>query len=270
MTRAGEIELHVQEVGTGTPCLVMHGGLGIDHTSLRGLDPLADTMRLIYYDHRRHGRSDRPPLETITIPQLADDAAALMETLGEERTIVLGVSFGGFVALEYALRHPERVERLILVGTASHGDYGAEIIAAVRARDPSAETIAALTTPPVAGESMAARWRAILPLYLAPGSDVDGIHAALGDISVDMETSQRGMEIWSKWDVRPRLREIACPALVLSGRFDYICPPTQARIIADGIPDSVLVEWDDCGHFMWLEQPERFFTTIRNWLKTSG
>src|SRR5712691_9668465 len=65
MTRAGDIELFVEEVGTGPPCLVMHGGLGIDHSSLRGLDPLADTLRLIYYDHRCHGRSDRPPVETI-------------------------------------------------------------------------------------------------------------------------------------------------------------------------------------------------------------
>jgi proline iminopeptidase len=247
----------------------MHGGLGIDHSSLRGLDPLADTLRLVYYDHRCHGRSDRPPVETITMAQLADDAAALTDSLDLQGTVVLGVSFGGFVALEYALRHPDKVERLILIGTAAHGDYMAEIFAAVRDRQPSAETMAALTTPPGDAESMAARWRAILPLYLAPDSDADAIHAMLGDISPDMETSTRGMQIWSAWDVRPRLGEITCPTLVMAGRYDYICPPSQARIIADGIGNATLAEWDDCGHFMWLEQPERFFTTVRDWLTRS-
>jgi proline iminopeptidase len=269
MVRAGDVDLYVHEVGTGPPCLVMHGGLGIDHTSLLGLEPLADRLRLIYYDHRGNGRSENPGLDTITMPQLADDADALVDALGEEHTAVIGVSFGGFVALEYALRHPSRVDRLILIGTAAHGNYFPEIMAAIRDRNPSPDVIAALSSPPADDEAAVRQWRAILPLYLAPGSDVDAIRSSLADMKVDMAVSNRGMQIWSAWDVRPRLGEIRCPTLVLAGRYDYICPPTQGHIIADGIPGATLCEWDDCGHFMWLEQPARFFSTVREWLTGS-
>ena len=95
------------EVGEGLPCLLMHGGLGFDHTCLHPwLDPLGDVMRLVYYDHRGNGRSGRPPSETIIFEQLCSDADALREHLGFEEVCVLGYSFGGFVALEYALRYP--------------------------------------------------------------------------------------------------------------------------------------------------------------------
>ena len=78
MSRAGlsDTTLYYREVGAGMPCLVMHGGLGLDHTYLHpGLDPLGDVLRLVYYDHRCHGRSGRPPLETLTYEQLAADDA---------------------------------------------------------------------------------------------------------------------------------------------------------------------------------------------------
>lgn len=68
-------ELAYKVVGKGEPCLVMHGGLGFDHTMLHpGLDRLADTCQLVYYDHRGHGQSGRPPLDTLTWEQLAHDA----------------------------------------------------------------------------------------------------------------------------------------------------------------------------------------------------
>ena len=78
-------ELFYVEVGEGAPCLMMHGGLGFDHTSLHPwFDPLCDVMRLVYYDHRANGRSGRPPLETLTFEHLCADADALREHLGFE------------------------------------------------------------------------------------------------------------------------------------------------------------------------------------------
>ena len=114
------------EVGEGLPCLVMHDGLGLDHTSMHPwLDPLGELMHLIYCDYRGNGRSGRPPSETITFEQPCADA--LREHLGFEKVAVLGYSFGGFIALEYALRYPERLSHLILGGTSPGGDYGEEI-----------------------------------------------------------------------------------------------------------------------------------------------
>lgn len=113
----------------GAPCLMMHGGLGFDHTSLHPrFDPLSDVMRLVYYDHRANRRSGRPPLETLTFEEIA----------------VLGFSYGGFVALEYALRYPERLKRLILVDTAATFDYREEIEANARRKGATQEQLDAL------------------------------------------------------------------------------------------------------------------------------
>jgi proline iminopeptidase len=98
--------------------LILHGGPGYDHACYKPFfSPLADTAQLVYVDHRGQGRSGRPPVESCTIEQMADDAAALCRALGLERPAVLGQSFGGFVALQLALRHPDTVGRLVLVDT---------------------------------------------------------------------------------------------------------------------------------------------------------
>ena len=96
----------------------MHGGLGFDHYALHPwLDPFGEQMHLIYYDYRGNGRSGRPPLETLTYEPFCSDADAVREHLGFEKIAVLGYTFGGGVALEYALRYPEHLSHLILVRT---------------------------------------------------------------------------------------------------------------------------------------------------------
>ncbi len=108
-----DTELYYIEHGSGTPFLVMHGGLGVDHTYFRpALDPLGDIFKLIFYDHRGHGRSGRPPINTITYEQLADDANALRETLGYDKIGVIGDSAGGYIALHYAIRHQKNISYL--------------------------------------------------------------------------------------------------------------------------------------------------------------
>src|SRR5437867_10761640 len=141
---ANGADLFYLQVGTGTPCLVMHGGLGVDHTQFRaGLDPLGDVLRLVYYDHRGNGRSGRPPIETLTLEQLADDADALRSHLGYERVAVLGHSYGGCLALRYALRHPRHLSHLLLVGTTAAWDYTEDILAELRRRRPGHAVLAA-------------------------------------------------------------------------------------------------------------------------------
>ena len=115
LTKISDIELYYEELGSGFPFLVMHGGLGIDHTYLRSiLGLLSDIFKLIFYDHRGHGRSGRPPLNTITYEQLSDDAHALTKNLGYEKIGIIGNSAGGYIALNYAIRHPDNLSYLIL------------------------------------------------------------------------------------------------------------------------------------------------------------
>src|SRR5687768_2937414 len=96
--------------------VALHGGPGFDQGYLRpGLGPLREDAQVVYVDLRGQGRSGRPPLETCTLEQTADDVAVLCKTLGIAKPVVLGHSAGGFVALHLALRHPDLARALILV-----------------------------------------------------------------------------------------------------------------------------------------------------------
>ena len=110
------------------PTLVMlHGGPGLDHTPFKQpiFSPLKEVAQVVYYDHRGNGRSDRSSPDKWNLNTWADDVVALCSALGIEHPIVFGGSFGGFVALNYAVRHPEHPAKLILSSTAAHIDWNA-------------------------------------------------------------------------------------------------------------------------------------------------
>ena len=112
-----DVSLFVDVIGRGYPLVLMHGGPGADHWTLLPFRHLADSYSLIFYDHRCNGRSVGAPVSSMTWENLTADADALREQLGWERWAVLGHSFGGHVALEYALRYPRRVSHLVLLDT---------------------------------------------------------------------------------------------------------------------------------------------------------
>ena len=105
--------------------ILLHGGPGFDHTAFKATyASLAEIAQVVYYDHRGNGRSEHGPQELWTLDQWADDLRTLCDVLGIERPVVFGASFGGFVALNYALRHPDHPARLILLSTAARIRYG--------------------------------------------------------------------------------------------------------------------------------------------------
>ncbi len=223
-----DTELFYVKVGDGLPCLVMHGGLGGDHTCLHPwLDPMGDALRLVYYDHRGNGRSGRPPMDTITFDLLCADADALRTQLGFERIGVLGLSFGGFIALEYALRFPDRLTHLILIGTAPAFDHGDEVETNARRLGATNEMLAAMTVSPRDDAALRRLMDVIGPLfYHADGAELARRH--MGRTIWNAAANHRGNELLATFDVRPRLGEIRAPTLVLVGRDDFICPPSRA------------------------------------------
>lgn len=112
-----DVSLFVETIGSGYPLLLMHGGPGADHWTLAPFRRLADRFTLVFYDHRCNGRSTGAPVESMTWENLTADADALRKSLGFEKWAVLGHSFGGHVALEYALRYPDSLSHLVLLDT---------------------------------------------------------------------------------------------------------------------------------------------------------
>ncbi len=258
-------ELFYVTIGTGLPCLVMHGGLGFDHTYLHPwLDPLGDTLHLIYYDHRGNGRSGSPPKETMTHAQFAADADALAQHLGFEKVAVIGHSYGGFIALEFALRHPNRISHLILLDTAPRFDYASEVMENARQMGATDEMMAALAEDWATDEEMRVRFPVIWPLYFRSFDPVIA-EKLIEKTIIRVAGSARDGET-AAYNVVPRLGEIHIPTLVLVGRYDFVCPPSQAQILHDGIPNSELVVFEKSGHLPYVEEPDAFFAAVRDWI----
>jgi proline iminopeptidase len=266
-------ELFYVEQGQGRGLLVMHGGLGLSHGYFRPyLDPLGARARVVYYDHRGHGRSGRPPLATVTHEQLVEDAEALRRQLGLERMVLLGHSYGGTLALMYALRYQEHLDGLILCTTYPAFDYP-EVIEANAARLGTPAQVAALGAwergEVTTDEEFARFWRTVLPLYFyrydpAVGHELDRDAIYSGAIFNKAFT-----ELTPEYNVVDRLREIRVPTLVLGARHDWITPLAQSERIHHGIPGSELVAFEESGHFPFIEERERFLGTVRAWLPAS-
>jgi proline iminopeptidase len=254
--------------GHGLPCLVMHGGLGCDHTYMHPwMDALGDTFELIYFDHRGNGHSGRPNLETLNFEQFAADADALRDHLGFEQVAVLGSSYGGFIAQEYAIRYPNRVSHAFLMDTAPVFDYADEVKMHATRKGATPEMLEILDSlEPTSDEDFAKMMDMLGPLYYY-NFDPDLAARAMGATIYCASAAKRGFELLKGWDVRPRLAQISAPTLVLVGRDDYITPPNKSADIQARIPGAELKIFERSGHMPHLEEPEAFFATIRDFVR---
>ncbi len=266
IARINGTEIYYLIVGSGSPCLVMHGGLGGDHGCLHPwIDPLGDDLRLIYYDHRGNGRSGRPPLETMTYDQLAADADALRAQLGFETVVVMGFSAGAAIALHYALHYAQHVTHLVLVGGHASWDYGDEIVAACERRGATPQMMEAVNRLPRDDADLAEMVRGFMPLYLHH-FDATLAEQYMSNVAWDAAANIRYGELLQNYNLEPRLAEIRARTLIIVGRDDVITPLAQAERLHHGIPDSELVIFEHSGHLPYLEEPEEFFRVVRDWL----
>jgi len=260
--RATDAELFYETIGIGRPLLMMHGGLGLDHTYLRAHDQLADLVRVIYYDHRGNGRSTRGT--AADHPTWHADAVALLDHLGEDRAIVYGHSYGAFLALGFALAFPQRVSALILCGSAPAFDYAPEVVAEVQTGDPAlaAAFLSLLGSPPERDADFALAFREIVPLYFHGAARPE----ILDRIRSSAEGFRAGNACLADYDVTTSLASLHVPVLLLAGLHDFITPPVQAHRIATATSRAEVIEFGASGHFPFIEEPASYFDALRGWL----
>ena len=247
---------------TGRPLLALHGGFGLDHSYFR---PWLDAVpaRVILPDLRGCGLSPREGLAEASFETLSRDLDELRESLGLAKWSVLGHSFGSYVALDYAHRFPERVEKLILVGGAPALDYPDVIGANLAARgtpEQGALLQKAMTGPLESDDEFKRGWRLLLPLYFH-GKPVfeDGIYSA--------EALFHGFRMLGSFSALPWLPDLRMPTLVMGGRHDWIAPPAQGpERLARGIPGARLAIFEESGHFPFIEENARFLSVLREFL----
>lgn len=238
--------------GAGTPLLLING-LGSDRSEwLFQLPAFEERFLVITFDNRGAGGSDVPP-GPYTTAQMADDAAALLEHLGVGRAHILGVSLGGMVAQEVALRHPHRVGKLVLACTAPGGE------GSVR---PAPAVLEAFARSPGADPEKEIR-RTIPFLYTEEyrRSHPEEIEAFVrrrlaNPVSAEGNAAQLAAAVGhSGWD---RLGSIRMPTLVITGDADRLVPPENSRRIAHRIPGAKLVILPGAPHRLFAENAEAF------------
>ena len=258
------IDLHYESLGAGPPIIALHGGLGFDHTYMRNaFGKLAKSYNLICPDLRCNGLS-LAPIETLSMEQLADDIAGLMDALLIEKATILGHSYGGFIAQEFALRHPDRMERLVLVDT-SPGNLGVGESEAEAGSPMPAEMVELLSQLPTSDDEVADLLARLMPFYIHSAPVVDGIRLFEGTVCRAAPIAA-GFEVLAGWSSIDRLKTIEVPTLALWGQHDVICSTAQAERIVSRIPGAELHIFEASGHFPWVDEPAAFFAVLEHWL----
>lgn len=277
MMRIRDASLYVEVAGHGDPIVLMHGGPGLDHVSLTPFRKLADRHTVVFYDHRCNGRSTGVPVTSMTFENLIADADALREELGFERWAVLGHSFGGNVALEYVLRYPERVSRLVLLDTAGDvwwsQEHGAEVLAA---RGFDRKTVAVgrrFYSGRITPKDFVRASIRLLPAYDHRFSLLRLARELIeGGWRQEMrpEALIFGGQMMRGWSVMDRLGEIRVPTLVMAGHDDFLFPPESQALLAAGIPNARLRIIERAGHNPQSERPAETLAALAEFLEVSS
>jgi pimeloyl-ACP methyl ester carboxylesterase len=246
--------------------IVMHGGPGFDHASLRPyFDRFADTHQVLYIDHRGNGRSGGER-ETWTLAQWGDDVHGLCQALGIEKPAVLGQSFGGMVAMSYAARHPDGPSKLILSSTAGRMNLPATYAMMEKLGGAEAARIAEAFWSAPSAEGADAYMATCMPLY-NPGPPQDGSSRGRAIMRREVmfhfiEGEQRTMDLLTP------LAAVRCPTLVLAGGLDPITPVSCSEAIMAALPKGLgeLVVFDGAGHGAYRDEPERGEAVLRKFL----
>jgi proline iminopeptidase len=245
--------------------LLLHGGPGLDHSSWKpAFSCLTDLVQLVYLDHRGNGRSDRSTPEHWNLDQWADDVRGFCDALGIERPIVMGTSFGGFVAMAYAARHPDHPSRLIFSSTAARIQLPLMLDRFEARGGAEARTAAEHFWTNPGPETLPAYFTKAIPLYnVQPAASTDALRRSIMNLDLLYHFARQGMG----FDFREALAKVPCPTLVLGGAQDPICPIEYQEEITAALPKGARYErFEDSGHGVFRDEPERAFAVLREFL----
>ncbi len=268
-----------RSVGSGgVPLVLLHGGPGAGHDVLEALEALGKSGRVVFYDQLGCGRSDRPEDPSLwRMDRFVSELESLRRTLGLEQMHLLGHSWGGWLALEYALSHSSRVARLVLTGTsASTAELVTEISRLRRTlpRDSwelmeRCEAVGDLKNPEYTAALMGffrqyyCRLDPWPDCLLRSAANMEGNPVYEAMIGASVFTLSGNMQ---GWDLSDRLSEISMPTLITVGRFDSVsvaCAQTFHR----GIPNPRLVVFEKSSHMPMLEETDEYLRVVEGFLR---
>jgi proline iminopeptidase len=251
---------------------ILHGGPGNDHSDLKAaFSPLAETMQLVFFDHRGQGRSARGDVSKYVLDENVEDMEALRRHLGLGAIVSIGTSYGGNVAMAHAARHPASVSHLVLAVTASHAGFHAraqEIVAQRGTPDQKAVTADLWGGRLDTVEKLRHYYEVMGPLYSVrydpAAAQLSRNRAILSPEAITRAFAPGGF--LRSFDLRPELSAITARTLILAGRHDWICPPEFSEEIHRLIKGSQLKIFENASHSLRNDEPELLRATIRQFV----
>lgn len=256
---ANGVDLYYRDDGAGQPVLFIQG-LGVDHRGWGSVAaPLSKRFRCISFDNRDVGRSSQVAAE-YGVLDMADDALGLLDALGIERADVVGVSMGGVIAQEIAIRHPERVRKLVLVSTYTSGDPRGRAIfegQALLRRTLSREEYCRATFWSVYGHQD----------YRREGFIDEMVRRTAGnDLWQPQDAYERHVRAVLTGYTEDRLQQIVAPTLIVVGDEDILTPMRFSSLLAREIPDNRLCVVEGAGHGMIWSHAEQVVEQVGEFL----
>lgn len=271
--RAGDATLYCEVRGSaaGTPLVVVNGGPGFDHAYVHcssAWDTLALRRRVVFYDQRGNGRSAAlRPGQSCTLADQIADLEAVRRQVGAGKMDLLGHSWGGYLVMAYAARHPERIRHLMIVDSAAPKwsdtvflfkdvfPEGMERQQAVGFAEELGDTAA-----------LATDLREYMAMLFYSPEKRDAFLARMGEYRYTRAVNAALNTDLARYDLNPELPKFRFPTLVVTGRWDMNVAPSVAWKIHRAIPGSELAVFEKSGHLPYYEEPEAFVHRIEAFL----
>jgi proline iminopeptidase len=270
--------LYVEVIGTtaGVPLLVVNGGPGFDHTYEHAAAPgttsawetLAKSRRVVFYDQRGNGRSGAlKPGQSCTLADQIDDLEAVRAHLGTDKIDLLGHSWGGYLVMAYAARHPQHIRHLITVDSAA--PKWSDTVFLFKDIFPEGQERAdSFSFADALGDAAASdagireyfHW-----LFYSPEKR-DAFIAQVGGGVYNKAVNETIDHDVQRFDLNPELRKYKFPTLVITGRYDINVAPSVAYKMHKAIPSSKFVVFEKSGHLPFYEEPEPFVHAVEAFL----
>lgn len=265
-------ELAVEVLGPeGAPVIITHHGapgLGSRAEPRASFGRLADEYRVVVFDARGSGESEGSGI--FSHEQWAADIDGLREWIGAEKIVIAGGSYGGFMAMEYAIRYPDRVIAMVLRDTSpdnSNGHLARENALASDRVEVDMDKFDRIDRGEVAdNEDLRDCWREILPLYDFT-YDPAAVEKKVEATPYRYEAHNYAFSVnLPNYDLKPQLPSITVPTLITVGRTDWITPVSCSEAIADLVPLSEMVVFERSGHSPQIEEAELWTQTVRDFM----
>ncbi|KYC52740.1 MAG: short chain dehydrogenase [Candidatus Methanofastidiosum methylothiophilum] len=260
MAKVGDINISYRTYGEGYPLVMIMGyGSTMEMWEDQLINSFSKDYKVIIFDNRGIGETSDGNKD-FTIEQFAEDTNGLMNVLGIEKAHILGWSMGSYIAQELTLRHPEKVNKLVIYAS----------VCSPEMFPPSPEVLSTLEDPSGTPEEQGSRWISVIfpsDWIINNGERIKEIfYRPLGNIKPE-NIGKQAIAI-GKWEgTCSRISSINNKTLVIAGNEDVLVPPVNSEYLASKIPNSKLILVDGAGHALMFQYPDKFIREVTEFLK---